>query len=98
MRRAVAEHHGHQSRENYLPFVFEAMYEAGAEKAANRVGQRNKERIQQAMGDADGKAVRAASYQNQRSRLLEEVHHHQHDGAFAVPAQAQISLKAPILR
>lgn len=47
-----AEDDGHQRGKDDLPLVFKAMHEAGAEQAAQRIGEGDKEGVQQAVGDA----------------------------------------------
>lgn len=47
-----AEHHRHQGGEHDLPFVLEAVNKAGAEQAANRIGEGNEKGVQQAVGYA----------------------------------------------
>ena len=82
-----AEDNGHQRGEDNLPLVFKAMHEAGAEQTAQRIGEGDKEGVQQAMGDAGaltGEQRRQPVAKAEETDRLEEVHHHQHQGALPI--------------
>ena len=86
-RKQGAEDDGHQRGEYDLPLVLKAMHEAGAEQAAQRIGEGDKEGVQQAMGDAGaltGEQRRQPVAKAEETDRLEEVHHHQHQGALPI--------------
>ena len=81
------EDDSHQRGEDNLPFVLKAMHEAGTEQAAQRIGEGDKEGVQQAVGDAGpltGEQRRQPVAKAEEADRLEEVHHHQHQGALPI--------------
>ena len=86
-RKQGTEHHRHQRGKNDLPLILKPVDKAGAEQAAQRVGESDKKGVQQAVGNARplaGKQRRQPVAEAKKADRLKEIHHHQHEGSSAV--------------